>query len=292
MSSEIGSKRKFERNETVRIVMAPTRCSVLAVKRLHCIPSPASSMDGLADKVAEWLSLDKRLILQSVSKNMSFHVEEAVERKMWDSLENGTWTRSATNANDSATALKETRSPSPKADDHKILLLLLSRFCGVVLLIRETRCEMCIEVGSSPCFPSTVPHKIVLSVTTSGWLYNVLELPLRFSFHSIACCAHRRPGNLDGATRSHAQTFDGSLSTRCDRVSGIISISRLASHAAQQQVLWECFGIRQMINSMQSSITDHRFNTTLWPPTPSNSSSPLKLQTVSALSHSSRLFHV
>ena len=50
---------------------------------------------------------------------------------------------------------KETRSPSPKADVHRIMLLLMPRFYGVVVLIWETtivyakRCDVCIAVGSS-----------------------------------------------------------------------------------------------------------------------------------------------
>ena len=104
-------------------------------------------------------------------------------------------------------------------------------------------------------------------MTTSGWLYNVLE---------------RRPGNLDGATRKP-------LMNPCQHVSGVINISRLAGHAVQQQVLLECLGIRQMFNSMKSSITDHLLDATLRPSTPSNSGSPKNLQTVSALSHSSSL---
>ena len=50
------SKRNFERNETARFVMAAARCSVFVFERVHCIPSPASSMDGVADMVGEWLS--------------------------------------------------------------------------------------------------------------------------------------------------------------------------------------------------------------------------------------------
>ena len=44
-------------------------------------------MDGIADRVAEWLSLGKRLILQSVSKNMSLQLEAELGGKMWLSLE-------------------------------------------------------------------------------------------------------------------------------------------------------------------------------------------------------------
>ena len=56
----------------------------------------------------------------------------------------------------------------------------------VVVLIRETtrihaaRCEVCLEVGSSP-FPAEirpVSHQIVLSVATSAWLHHVTRLSL------------------------------------------------------------------------------------------------------------------
>ena len=60
---------------------------------------------------------------------------------------------SAANANNIATRYKETRSLSLKVDVHKILLLPMLGFCGVVVLIRRTtkvyaaRCKVYIEVG-------------------------------------------------------------------------------------------------------------------------------------------------
>ena len=86
------------------------------------------------------------------------------------------------------------------------------------------------------------------------------------------------------------QTFGGYLSTRHEKVSGIVNISTMAGHAAQQHVLLECLGIGQMVNTMRSSIPDHRLDTTISPSTPSNVGSPKKLQTVSVISQSSRFF--
>ena len=39
-----------------------------------------SSMVGVARMVAEWLSLDERLIFQSVSQDISLHLREELER--------------------------------------------------------------------------------------------------------------------------------------------------------------------------------------------------------------------
>ena len=74
-------------NETVRNVIAATRCAVFVFKRVYCMPLPVSSMDRVADMVAEWFSLHERRIFQSVSKNTSRQLEEELEREVWDSLE-------------------------------------------------------------------------------------------------------------------------------------------------------------------------------------------------------------
>ena len=50
------------------------------------------------------------------------------------------------------------------------------------------------------------------------------------------------------------QTFVGSLSARYEKVSGIVNISRMAGHAAQQHMPVECLRIDQLVNSMRSSI--------------------------------------
>ena len=67
------------------------------------------------------------------------------------------------------------------------------------------------------------------------------------------------------------QILDKSLSTRYEKVSNIVNISKMAGHAAQQHVPFECFGIGQVVNSVKSSILDHRFDTRVWPSTPSAS---------------------
>ena len=84
---ELGDRVIQKRN----FVMVAARCSVFVFERVHCIPSPASSMDGVSDMVGERLSLSERLVLfQSVSKNMSSLPKEMLERKMWALLQTGT----------------------------------------------------------------------------------------------------------------------------------------------------------------------------------------------------------
>ena len=46
-------------------------------------------MDRVASMVAGWFSLHERLIFQSVSKNVSFQLEEELE--VWDSVEADSW---------------------------------------------------------------------------------------------------------------------------------------------------------------------------------------------------------
>ena len=46
----------------------------------------------MARIVAEWSSLDERLIFQSVSHIISFHLEVKLSCGVWDSLEDGNWT--------------------------------------------------------------------------------------------------------------------------------------------------------------------------------------------------------
>ena len=54
-------------------------CSVVSIA---CHPL-ASSMDSVANLVAECLALDERLIFQSVSKNISLQLEEELEHESW-----------------------------------------------------------------------------------------------------------------------------------------------------------------------------------------------------------------
>ena len=46
-------------------------------------------MDRVAGMVDEWLWLDERAIFQSASTNIALHLEEGLERKLWDLLEEG-----------------------------------------------------------------------------------------------------------------------------------------------------------------------------------------------------------
>ena len=79
------------RSETVRNVMAATRCAVFVFKRVYYIPPPASGMDRVAGLVADWFSLRERLIFQSVFKNISLRLEGELEREVWNSLEADSW---------------------------------------------------------------------------------------------------------------------------------------------------------------------------------------------------------
>ena len=80
---------------------------------------------------------------QYVSKSLSFQLKEELKRKVWDSLESNGETCSAANANNIATRYKDTQSPSPESDVHKVLLLFMLRFCGVVVLIRKDHQSVC-----------------------------------------------------------------------------------------------------------------------------------------------------
>ena len=79
------------RTETVRNVMAATRCAVFAFKRVSFIPHPASDLDLVAGVVADGFSLLERLIFQSVSKNISLQLEREVGREVWNSVEADSW---------------------------------------------------------------------------------------------------------------------------------------------------------------------------------------------------------
>ena len=49
-------------------------------------------MVGVAELVADWLSLDERLIFQSVSQITSFQLKMELGRGVWDTLEADAWT--------------------------------------------------------------------------------------------------------------------------------------------------------------------------------------------------------
>ena len=80
---------------------------------------------------------------------------------------------------------------------------------------------------------------IVFNVTTAAWLHNVPELSL-LTLLSFGCLL--RPAEARQLRLCNVQAFNGSLSTRYEKVSGIVR--RMAGQAAQQQVLLECLGIR------------------------------------------------
>ena len=142
-----------------------------------------------------------------------------------------------------------------KADDRKILELLVLLFCGFVELIRRTTmmCAPCrglhTDVGSSFSLPSSIPHGIVLSVTTSDWF---LCLSRAAESKHLKWC--------------DVPILDKPLSTRYEKVSDIIYMSRMAGRAAQQHVLVGYLEIGQMVTTLRSSIPDHKLNTKFWPP--------------------------
>ena len=114
-------------------------------------------------------------------------------------------------------------------------------------------------------FRTPVPHEIALSVASSALLHNVPELS-HLTFLSIHCLL--RPADARQLRWCDVKILDGSLSTRCEKVYGIVDIRELTTRRmvgdAQQQVLLECHGICQLVNTMKSSILDHRFATAIW----------------------------
>ena len=105
-------------------------------------------------------------------------------------------------------------------------------------------------------FRAAVSHEIVLSVAVSACLQNVQELSLLalLSFHCLL-----RPAEARQLRWCDVQIFDGSLSTRHEKVYGIVhtkepKTSRMTGHAAQQHVLLDCPGVCQLINTMKFQI--------------------------------------
>ena len=94
------------------------------------IALPASGMDRVAGMVAEWFSLHERLIFHSVSLHFSSKKSSSVKFGILSTLTVGPCSRA--NGCSIATRYEETRSPSLKADVHKILWLLILKFDGVV----------------------------------------------------------------------------------------------------------------------------------------------------------------
>ena len=78
-----------------------------------------------------------------------------------------------------------------------------------------------------------------------------------------------RPAEARQLQWCDVKNVDGSLSTRYEKVYGIVHIRepqtrRMTGHATQQHVLLECPGICQVINNMRASIPDHQLDTTIW----------------------------
>ena len=107
-------------------------------------------------------------------------------------------------------------------------------------------------------------HEIVLSTTTSAWLR---KCPRTFllPFHCLLC-----PVEARHLPYCDVETCEGSLSTRHEKVYGIVVYIRdpktrgMACHAAQQLMLLDCPGISQLVNTMISSIPDHRHDAAIW----------------------------
>ena len=134
----------------------------------------------MASKVAEWFSLHERLIFQSVSKNISPQLNKERKRKVWSRLK--LTVRPCSLANVGATSLRTTRKR--KADDHKILSLLILGFFGVVVPVRKT----------TIVYAARLSQEIALSVATSAWLNHLREIPLfdtRFRSCNLATRAFR-----------------------------------------------------------------------------------------------------
>ena len=82
---------------------------------------------------------------------------------------------------------------------------------------------------------------------TSAWPHNVSELPFStlVSFHCLLHAAE--------AARLRwcdVQLLDVFMAARYEKVSGIVDISNMASHATQQCVRLDCLDVRQMITTM------------------------------------------
>ena len=207
----------WDRRETVRDVMAATRCSCSDVS-IACHPQPRPWMMW----PIWWPSVWRWTSDSSFSPfERTFHVSwrRSSSEKRGTLSRTTIWPCSATNRTKTAPRHSETRSPSPKADDHRILFLVMLMFYGIMVLIRKTtsvhaaRCEVSIEVGSSPSLPSSVPHGIVLSVTTSDWLHRLLRAaqgkhlslfrtPLKMTCQGASQC-------LDAEEAAHSSTKKG-----------------------------------------------------------------------------------
>ena len=141
--------------------------------------SPASSTVGVAGMVAEWKSLDERLIFQSVSWIISLQLEEVLELGVW---EDDTWALC---------------SLFLKADVHKILLVLFWRNTKIHSALWHVVRSWSLVVF--PKFKSPMPQEIVRTVVTSAWPRSVPEL-CHLTLFSLSCLLQpARGGRFDGA---------------------------------------------------------------------------------------------
>ena len=160
---------------------------------------------------------------------------------------------------------RETSSPFPRADIHRILLLLMLGFYGVVVLSWRTtkiyvaRCGVCIKVGPSPSMPSSVPHEIVLNVVTSAWLHTVPELSLSTLISSPA------PPGPSKAPSMVPRAHFGCIPVNTLRKSVWHGQHQLNGRSAQQHVPLECLGIYQLVSTTrQFLLTDSIRQLGLW----------------------------
>ena len=118
--------------------MAATRCAVAVFKRVYRKPVQASSVDRVAGLVAGWLSLHERLTFRSVSRNISLQLEEELKREVWDPIEADGGPLLGTEWEPYCYEIQRNAVAFCCDDIHKILLLLMLGFCGVVVPIRRT----------------------------------------------------------------------------------------------------------------------------------------------------------
>ena len=115
------------------------------------------------------------------------------------------------------------------------------------------------------------------------------ERPGTFPFDALFVSLLVSPqGNVDGATNlltdscQHVTTQCMALSTSESR-----KTRRMAGHAAQQHVLLECPGICQLVDTMKSSVPDHRLDTAIWKFTAPFNTSPVSCDNSPALAYRS-----
>ena len=180
-----------QRYLSVRNVMATTRCAVAVFKRVYCIPLQASSMDrgryggGSCCMNGSSFSPSQRASCVSLRE---------LKREAWEPI---------ANENFLATNYKKTQPPSPKADDHKILSLLILWSYEMVLPVRKTtfvfaaRCEVS-SICPSPSLPSSVSRNRFGCGDVSLASPRPRNSPSRHSFQSSACCVQRKPSTFDG----------------------------------------------------------------------------------------------